>query len=136
MLRLERDGLNSRNVQSDRPNAPSLGSVVPFRPTAASSSKSPFQQLGTAGASHSTGVEADIIPLQPRRLAARTRSAAQPMWRVMDKYTRTDVGHPLESIASEGDDRQRTFENLAVVAWVATLMATALRIQQAVGGLM
>jgi hypothetical protein len=58
------------------------------------------------------------------------------MSRVMDKYTRTDVSHPLESIASEGDDRQRTFENLAVVAWVATLMATALRIQQAVGGLM
>jgi hypothetical protein len=99
--------------------------VVPFRPIAASSSKSSFQQLGIAGASHSIGVEADIIPLQPRRLAARTRSAGRPIWQVMDKYTRTDVGHPPESMASEGEDRQRTFENLAVVAWVATLMATA-----------
>jgi len=132
MLSLERDRLTSRNGP-DGPNAPSLGSVVPFQTIA--SSKSSFQQLGIAGASHSIGVGADIIPLQPR-LAARTRSAARPMSRVMDKYTRTDVSHPLESIASEGDDRQRTFENLAVVAWVATLMATALRIQQAVGGLM
>jgi len=125
MLRLERDRLTSRNVLLDRPNASSLGSVVPFRPIATSSRKSSFRQLGRAGASHSTGVEADIIALQPRRLAPRTRSAALPMSRVMDKYTRTDVGHPLEHIASEGDDRQRTFENLAVVAWVATLMATA-----------
>ena len=125
MLRLERDRLPSRNVPLDTPNAPGLCCVVPFRPIATSSSKPSFRQLGKAGASHSTGVEADIIPLQPRHLAARTRSAAVPMSRVMDKYTRTDVGHPRESIASEGDDRQRTFENLAVVAWVATLMATA-----------
>ena len=125
MLRLERDRLTSRNVPSDRPNAPSPSSVVPFRTIVTSSSKSSFPQLGIAGASHSIGVEADIIPLQPRRLAARTRSAALPMSRVMDKYTRTDVGDPLESIASEGEDRQRMFENLAVVAWVATLMATA-----------
>lgn len=119
---LRRDHLASRNIRLDRPNAPGLGSaVVAFRPIG-TTNRSPFRQLGMPDPSHSTAVEADIIPLQPRRLAARTHSAASP---VMVKYTRTDVSRPVQSVASEDDHRQRMFENLVVVAWVGTLLTAA-----------
>ena len=114
---LRRDHLASRHVRLDRPNTPRLGSaVVAFRPIG-TTNRLPFRQLGMPDPSHSTALEADIIPLQPRRLAARTHSAASPP--VINKHT------PLESVASADDHRQRMFENLIVVAWVGTLLTAA-----------
>ena len=121
MLRPKRDPLASRNVPLDR-IAPDLGSaVVAFRPIG-TTKKSPFRQLGVAGASDSIALEADMIPLQPRRLPARTHAAASL---VTGKHTRTDVSRPVQSVASEDDDRQRMFENLLVAAWVGTLLTAA-----------
>jgi hypothetical protein len=118
MLRPKRDHLASRNVPLDRANAPDLGSaVVAFRPIGTT-----IRQLGVPGSPDSTALEADIIPLQRRRLAARTHSAASP---VIGKNIRTDVSRPQQSVASEDDDRQRMFENLVVVAWVGTLLTAA-----------
>jgi hypothetical protein len=87
MLSLERDHSASRNVRLDKPNTRTAGStVLAFRPIAVMTNRSSLRQLG-AGPSHSTTVEADIIPLRSRRLAshplggAATVARHEQIWR-------------------------------------------------------
>jgi hypothetical protein len=123
MLTLKRGHLASWNVRLDRPNTRAAGStVLAFRPIAAVTNRSSLGQLGIAGPSHSTTVEADIIPLRSRRLASPTRSAALPPSPAVIKYAGAQSGGPWDYVASEDDYRHRTIANLAAVAWVGTLM--------------
>jgi hypothetical protein len=120
MVTLERDRLESRNVRLDRPNTRAAGStVLAFRPIAVN--RSSLGRLG-AGPTHSTTIGADIIPLQSRRLASPTRSAALPQSPAMIKYAGPRSGGPWDYVTSEDDYRHRMIENLAVIAWVGTLM--------------
>ena len=87
MLTRERDHSASPNVRLDKPNPRAPGStVLVFRPLAAMTNRSSLRQLG-AGTSHSTTVEADIIPLRSRRLAshplggAATVARHEQIWR-------------------------------------------------------
>lgn len=123
MLTLERDHLASWNVRLDRPNARATGSnVLAFRPLAAVTNRSSLAQLGIAGPSHSTTVEAEIIPLPSRRLSSPTRSAAPPPSPAMIKYAGPQFDGPWDYATSEDDYHHRMIANLAVVAWVGTLM--------------
>ena len=122
MLTLERDHSAPPNVRLDKPNTRAAGStVLVFRPLAAMTNRSSLRQLG-AGPSHSTTVEADIIPLRSRRLASPTRSAALPPSPDMSKYAGPQSGGPWDYVTSEDDYRHRMVENLAAIAWVGTLM--------------
>jgi hypothetical protein len=118
MLTLERDRSASRNVRLDKPNTRAAGStVLAFRPIAVMTNRSSLGQL-RAGSTHSTTVEADIIPLRSRRLASPTRSVAP----AMSKYAGPQSGGPWDYVTSEDDYRHRMVANLAVIAWVGTLM--------------